>query len=104
MKTVVVGAPTYRSATNEFVDCLIKLRRKNIPIHKATRGDRTIDTDNCRIVFIPTCSINDIRGYSCDICFGFSKEQQDYFHWSHEPINYNGTLLDYIYEIEGIKE
>lgn len=102
MKTIIVGAPTFCDATNEFICCLAEFSRKKIFIRRVTRLNRTIDTANCRVIFVSKSAPDKIRGYFCDACFGFSKEEQCRLNRSRKPTDYNGTFLDYIYEIEGI--
>lgn len=104
METIVVGVPTITDAKGEFLCCLSEFRKKGLFIRGVFRNKTTIDTANCRIIFIPENAEYEMRGLKSDVCFGFSKEYQSVINWSHRPTDYNGTFLDYVYEVEGIKE
>lgn len=103
MKMVVVGVPTITDAEGEFRSCRSEFRKKGLFIRRASLNQALIDTANCRIVFIPKDSKYMQRGLKSDACFGFSKEYQCLFNKSRMPTDYNGTFLDYVYEVEGIK-
>lgn len=104
MKTIVVGVPTCADAINEFKCCLEEFRMKSLPVRKADRIRTRIETPNCIIMFEPINPPDRLRGLRVDAVFGFSKEDQCYYTRSHQPTEYNGTFLDYVYEVEGIKE
>lgn len=104
MKTIVVGVPTDAYAKHEYLCCLDELHRKKIFIRRASFNGAAIDTLNCRIIFVPKNIKSKVRGLRSDVCFGFSEEEQCLLNASNKPTDYKGTFLEYVYEVEGIKE
>lgn len=104
MWTIVVGAPTCADAVNEYKCCLEEFHKKKILVKKADRIRTRIETSNCIIMFESTNPPDRLRGLRADAVFGFSKEDQCYYTQSHQATDYNGTFLDYVYEVEGVKE
>lgn len=104
MTFIVVGVPIYKDAYNEFGSCLIELQKKGITINSVNRTQTTVITPNCRIKFWPENAVARLYGLKYDASFGFSEKDQCLLNWTHQTTNYDGSFLDYIYEIEGIKE
>ena len=104
MKIIILGVPTAMDAINESQCCLSELRRKGLQIKKVFRSATTsvIETDNCRIIFVPRNQEYRIRGLKSDICFGFTEEEQRFLNKDHKPTKYRGTFLEYLYEVEGM--
>lgn len=101
---ILVGMPSYRYLDVELSDCLSELKRKGIPILQVTRTHHTIRTRNCEITFVTASKYDKLRGLTCDICFYFDNEAKTYFHYKLDGDDRPGTFLDYVYEIEGVKE
>lgn len=104
MKIIVVGAPTRVDAEIELACCAVELERKGIEIRWISRVLCEIRTNNCNILFREMNSDRVWRGLLCDASFGITEGAQCLVNRSHTPTNYNGTFLDYVYEVEGIKE
>lgn len=102
MKTIILGVPTAMDARNELQCCLSELRRNGLQIKKVRATTSVIETDNCRIVFVPRNQGYRIRGLKSDICFGFTEEEQCLLNKDHKPTKYRGTFLAYLYEVEGM--
>lgn len=104
MKTIILGVPTAMDTINESQCCLSELRRKGLQIKKVFRNATTsvIETDNCRIIFVPRNQEYRIRSLKSDICFGFTEEEQCLLNKDHKPTKYHGTFLEYLHEVEGM--
>lgn len=106
MAVIIVGVPTTENARSEVQCCLSEFHTKGLPVRRVDidKNGGLIDTCSCRIIFRSTNMMNGLRGLKCDACFGFSEEDQCLLNWSHRPTKYDGTFLDYVYEVEHIKE
>lgn len=104
MKTIVVGVLTRVDAERELARCAIELQRKGIEIRRVLRVLCEIRTNNCNILFREMNSDRVWRGLLCDASFGITEGAQCLVNRSHAPTNYNGTFLDYVCEVEGMKE
>lgn len=100
MYTIAVGVPTYSLAKIEMFGCRIEFIKKKILVKRMLVTQTIIDTENCRIMFIPTNNPYKTRGLKVDESFGFAEEVQCLINKSRKPSSYKGTFLDYIYEKE----
>lgn len=101
---ILVGTTSWEDAKAEFNCCRYEFERRGVYIHACSFVNTTIETDNCYIRFVNYMYPNSIRGMKVDICFGFPEELQCCLNTSGKPTDYDGIFLDYVYEVEGIKE
>lgn len=107
MKTnILVVTRLLKNVQFEFEELWLILREKQLVVSaRLLNNEGYIETPHC---YIRMCYFGDstrYRGYRCDICFGYlSIGDQRYLNKSGKPTDYKGSCLDYVLEIENIKE
>lgn len=103
MKVIIIGVPTLKDANNEITCCLEEFRNRGIHVDNLFFAQKSLQTKNCYIRFVPERLFDRVRGTKADVTFGLSEERQCLVNRSHRPTDYKGTFLDYVYEVESLK-
>ena len=105
-KTVVLVGGHFRDDLYKmFSECCSKLTEKDISIKCGCMGGLHIETEQCIIHFLSTAQEGVfLRGVCGDICFYIPDALRTYIRCPRDDSTYSGSFIDYICEIEGIKE
>lgn len=99
-KVILVAVYNRTFGDMDLVECRSLLLKKGVKILHVSRFRHFIETENCMIRFIMANRIEHACGVSGDICFNFTDSERYYIRCPMDGSKYNGTFIDYVYEIE----
>lgn len=98
MKKIFVRVPTLQDARIEHQCCAEELLRKGVEIIYGSAASSMIVTKDFTIIFDGSgMAPDEVRDHQCDACFGYSEEDQRCLNRSHEPTDFKGSFLEYIF-------